>query len=475
MIVVAAWVAVIGIARAPALGLWLYLVGSATLPLPFFGVTAGLNWSVDRFIKFVTLGFWFASRTAPRNPSLMQDAKKVGLFKALLPLALAALISGVLSRFLYGTETLAPVIKRMLMLLVEHMLVCLTVFDWTRREGASKRLVLGALLAVGWGLILTGLLEVMFGFSLPMLVLDAGLPMVKLEEFWLHSTELGGLRAGLRRIRGSFGAAQLFAGAILVVTPWFAWKMLHSPTRRGRATYTIGFLALTGLLISSTVRAAYISFAPVMLLIIWWMTTRRNYSILMTGVVIIGVLLLSGFYSIKDLFLPWGSLESDWSWMGRVYNIRAFLDEVADSPVFGHGVGSFSDPESLRYSMAKHYFYAASTAKVPTTDNVYLCSLLEMGIIGLGALLWLMIGSTVAFACGARRSTGDRQKILIACAVTNVAIASYGMGADAIGFVYIGTLWYTVLGLGYGTLLPILGEAKAATGSRETRQTSKVT
>jgi hypothetical protein len=145
----------------------------------------------------------------------------------------------------------------------------------------------------------------------------------------------------------------------------------------------------------------------------------------MTGTVVMYVLVPGLIGTIKSLFV---NVQSDPSTQGRTADYGPVWHYIEERPLFGRGFGTFI-PDLYR-----------------TLDNQYLGITVEVGLVGVAALLLLLVGSLIVAGRIRREarddSTGDlAQSLKAGIAVVAVNAATF----DAFGFsMCVGTLFLLI-------------------------------
>lgn len=121
---------------------------------------------------------------------------------------------------------------------------------------------------------------------------------------------------------------------------------------------------------------------------------------------------------------PAGAKRPDDRW--RIWSNTPKL--VADYPIFGIGAYNFRD-FSVRYGIVK----AETRQPYSHAHNVPLTVLAEMGIVGLAAFIWVLVGIARILRRAASRRVGDDRVYGIAIAGILLAVGLQGMVDDTIG------------------------------------------
>jgi hypothetical protein len=139
-------------------------------------------------------------------------------------------------------------------------------------------------------------------------------------------------------------------------------------------------------------------------------------------------LILNPSYIIKEQSMDEGAGA------GRLADLGPSLKEWARSPFVGQGFGTRITAESGKYDGA------------PILDNQWLGTLLEIGAVGVGALIWLFVRAIRRLAHVARTDPGPDGWLATGLAAS---IAAYAVGMvtfDAFAFIQVTFLVFIMLG-----------------------------
>jgi O-antigen ligase len=143
--------------------------------------------------------------------------------------------------------------------------------------------------------------------------------------------------------------------------------------------------------------------------------------------------------SLKEAFFPTGGLIAEQTaaigtlGQGRVADIAPTLSQVTQQPWFGTGFGTLVP--------------VGPDANTLLLDNQWLGTLLETGIVGAAALVWLFALVVLKAAATARREDSDRGWLLAAVAASVVAYAVGMLTYDAFSFIQVTFVLFVLLGL----------------------------
>src|SRR5262245_48933833 len=159
-----------------------------------------------------------------------------------------------------------------------------------------------------------------------------------------------------------------------------------------------------------------------------WPKIERRVAYVVIGVGVVGLwMLVPGL--IGTFHTLFATLYGDTSTTSRTSAWSTAMPYISQHPWFGHGFGTF---------FPATYFF---------TDDQYLLSLIEIGVVGLFALLALFVTGLVT-AQGIRRATKDPEmRDLGQCLTATIAVAMVAFGTfDALSFNMAAGLTFLFLG-----------------------------
>jgi hypothetical protein len=194
---------------------------------------------------------------------------------------------------------------------------------------------------------------------------------------------------------------------------------------------------------------------PVVMLIVCvgvflWLKPRetvRWWPVLLPMVVLVHVAVPGALGTFEQAFFPAGGIVAQQTELpqngnlllagGRLRQLGPELSAASSHPFFGIGSGT------------RQTGFANPKRNAPILDNQWLDTLLEIGLIGAGALLWLMIRSVRLLGAAARRVAHDDDDGWLYTALA-ASIASFGVGLffyDAFSFIQVTFVFWITLAL----------------------------
>lgn len=253
-------------------------------------------------------------------------------------------------------------------------------------------------------------------------------------------------QADLPDIPGRSGRLRTYAsaqhaielGAILVMlVPLTVYLVRRTGQRRWWAAAA---LMLLGAL--ATVSRTTILMLVVVGLVFLWLRpvqTRRLWPLVVPLVVATNVLLPGTLGSFKEAFFPAGGLIAEqssnpgWHGSGRLADLGPSLEEWSRRPLVGQGFGTriVNGPQK----------------NAPILDDQWLHTLLETGIVGAVAWLWILVGSVRRTARAAKEDDSARGWLLVALAASTTAFGVGMITFDTFSFEQITFLLFIYLAL----------------------------
>lgn len=132
---------------------------------------------------------------------------------------------------------------------------------------------------------------------------------------------------------------------------------------------------------------------------------------------------------------------------GRIADVSPGLHLWESAPLFGHGPGT----EATRGGAAGPQAGSPQAANSIIFDDQYMSSLVELGIVGFLAVVWLVIGAVVKMARVAKREHGPVGDLLVAFATACTGFALSMVTFDAFSFVQVTLLFFVLAALGLQT------------------------
>lgn len=255
-------------------------------------------------------------------------------------------------------------------------------------------------------------------------------------------------RGSFTRPRATTAQPLEFAGMLAILLP-FAVQQAFDPVRRHLRPLRrwAPVVLIAGALPLSVSRTSIIGLLLVALVMVpRWKPARRWAAIgVMTASVAVFKVLVPGLIgTITGLFASFLS-NSDSSTQARTVKYSAIVPYLKEHPLFGRGFGTFT-PDL--------YFF---------TDNQYMLTLAEMGVLGLAALLTLFVTGIHQGGAVRRlaRTEADRelgQAFFAASLVALVISATF----DSLSFPMFAGLFFLLLGAGASCLGFLRRDAAAA-------------
>ena len=258
-----------------------------------------------------------------------------------------------------------------------------------------------------------------------------------------------------------FGPSQhpIALGALLILILPLAVYFARTAGRR--RWWIAALLILLGALASGS-RTAVVMLTAEVIVFLWLKPneTKKLWPALIPAIVIVHFALPGTIGGLKEAFFPKGGLIAQQSYLGANYDpllaggrirlIKPMLSEASGKPFFGEGSGTrivgFDSPDR----------------NAPILDDQWLSTVLDVGFVGLGAWIWLIVRA-VRMLSRASRAPGhvddDWLFAALAASITGLAVGMFTF--DAFGFTQVTFIFWVLLGLS-AALLRISGVRPAS-------------
>ena len=260
-----------------------------------------------------------------------------------------------------------------------------------------------------------------------------------------------GERGGNLRVMGSAQGPIALGAAFAMLLPLGVYLALKT-----RRWYWWAAVALLGLGAMATLSRTSILMLIVILVVLLWLRpqqVKRFWPVLVPAVVVIQVMLPGTLGTLRSSFFPEEGLIAQQSdnagqrGSGRIADLGPALDEYSQTPVFGQGFGT--------------RLTGRDRQNAQILDNQWLKTLLETGLVGALAWLWIYVRSVRRLARVAKEDPSEDGLLFVALAAS---ITAFGIGMvlyDAFSFIQVTFLLFIVLALGCAALSAREREAPA--------------
>jgi hypothetical protein len=404
-----------------------------------FGTALGFELEPYRVLLAGFLLAYFASRIVEQRPA----GPPSGLARPIALLLLAVLGSELGNLHRIGSQQLQPdVTKSVVFLLGFLVLIPLALGTLSTRQEIDR--VLGVLVAGGAVVAVLSIVEQRTGWNafdhLGSLVPGVGAPV----QPWLPT------RGGRLRVLGS-AQHPIALGALFAVLMPICLYLFERYRRR----LFLGCGGVIGLAALATVSRTAIIMIAVEIIVLFWLrpALRRLWPIAIPLVLVAHVALPGTIGALRQAFFPKGGLVAQQRegahtrGSGRIADLGPALGQVSVRPLFGDGYGTRIVDVKPRQN-------------APILDDQWLGLLLDVGLVGAAAFLWLIIRSVRRMVRACRSARGPDATGLAALAATTAAYAVGMLTFDAITFVQITFVFFLLIGI--GCVLATIIEREAA-------------
>jgi polysaccharide biosynthesis protein PslJ len=233
-------------------------------------------------------------------------------------------------------------------------------------------------------------------------------------------------------------------GAMLVMMLPLAFYLFK---RTDRKVWLVAGLILIMGALSTTSRTAIVMLIVIGLVFFWLKrdATIRLLPWLPVALVVIQVAMPGTLGTFKAIFFPKQGLiaeeqEGEGTGTGRVADIGPSLQEWGRQPLFGQGLGTRLTSQ----------FDQLQNARI--LDDQWLSSLLEVGMVGVAALIWMIVRAIRRLKRFAKHDDSDYGWLLTALAAGIYAFAIGMLTYDAFSFIQVTFVFFLLLGLSAAAL-----------------------
>jgi polysaccharide biosynthesis protein PslJ len=406
------------------------------IPIRRYTVPGNLPFQLEpyRLAVALVLAGWFAALLV--DPRVRW--RKSGLEAPLLTFAAAALAS-VLVNWSSRVRALGvePNTIKSLTFLISFLLVVFLIVSLTRTARDLDFLVR---VLVGCGTVLAGfaMLEAISGYNI-FNHLSGTLSFLRSEPLpFTLSNALANDRGGRLRVYASAQDPIALSAVLVMLVPLAVYLACTTP-RRALWGGCAGLLVLgavaplsrTGIVMLVVVAGVFVWLRP--------RQTRRLWPALVPALLVIHLALPGSLGALESAFLPAGGLIAQQQsgagtgGSGRLADVGPSISEWSRAPILGEGYGT--------------RVVDGLTPNAPILDDEWLGLLLETGLAGVLAWLWVY-GRVLRRLVAGARADGSRHGLL--CTALTASIASYAIGMftyDSFSFIQVTLVLFFLLGM----------------------------
>jgi len=430
---------------------WRTLLGALILvilfiPIRRYVLPGGLPFQLEpyRLLVAIFIAFWITSLLIDPRVRL----RRSGLEGPIFLLVFAALASDALNAGTISAEYLGNSVAKGLTFFVSFLLVFYLIVSVTQRIAdvtpLLKLLVLGGVV-----IAVLAVIESRNGYN-PFNQLNSVFPFLK-PNFSLKTLPVRGTR--LR----AYGPAEhpiALSAALAMLVPFAIY--LGQKTRRrvwwlAAGVITIGCLATvsrTGVMMLLAEALVFVWLRPVQM--------KRLWPVLLPALLAVHFALPGAIGSLRASFFPKGGIVQDqrgYQDTGRLGDIGPTFKEISHEPLFGRGLGT-------RILNGRFINDQLVFPNARILDDQWLATLLETGLVGAFAWIWIFARTIRRIGRAAKDDTGDEGWLYVALVAS---ITAYGVGMltyDSFSFIQVTFLFYIFLGFASALLVP--AEKRAA-------------
>jgi polysaccharide biosynthesis protein PslJ len=405
------------------------------IPIRRYTVPGNLPFQLEpyRLVVALVLAGWFAALlTDPRV-----RWRRSGLEAPLLAFAAAALASVLVNWTRVRSLDVEPNTMKSLTFLISFLLVVFLVVSLIKTV-ADLDFLVKVLVVCGTVLAGFALLEATTGYNI-FDHLAGTLSFLRSEPLpFTLSDALANDRGGRLRVYAS-AQTPIALSAVLVMLVPLAVYLAVTDRRRTLWLGCAGLLALGA--ISPLSRTGIVMMMVVGLVYLWLrpQETRRLWPARLPALLLVHLVLPGSIGALESAFLPSGGIIAQQQsgagtgGSGRLADVGPSLREWSHAPILGEGYGT--------------RIVDGLTPNAPILDDEWLGLLLETGIAGVAAWLWLYGRVLRRLVAGAR---ADHARYGLLCTSLAASVAAYAIGMftyDSFSFIQVTLVLFFMLGL----------------------------
>lgn len=428
----------LGVAVGSVLLSWRSLVTALLLlvlfmPIRQYSIAVNLPFELEPYRVFVLVlaACWLASLLIDPRVRLRSS----GLEPPLVMLAVAILGSIVANATQIGNDDLSTEVAKKLTFWLTFALVFYLIVSVVRP--ADVEFFIGLIVIAAAVLGAVGVIEWKTGNN-PFARLDEVLPFLEPS-----GPALDTFRAGLNRAYASAQHPISYGAAMALVLPL---ALVLAYRRR-----SVLWMACVALIVMGSLAAIartsilMLVAGSVVLAILRPHAARRALPLLLPLAIVIQLALPGTFSTIRASFFPKEGLVSQQAEQsvgsGRIASLGPALDEASQKPLFGRGFGTrIVDPGEKQNAFI--------------LDDEWLTTLLEIGLVGALAWVWLFFRFVGRAGRASREDDSDRGWLLAGLAASTTSFAFGMVFFDAFSFIQVTVLMLILLALGSVLLRP---------------------
>ncbi len=410
------------------------------IPIRRYVLPGGLPFQLEPYRLLVALFilFWVTSLLIDPRVRL----RRSGLEGPIFLLVITALVSDILNWGTINEQYLGSQVTKSLSFFLSFLLVFYLIVSVANRRPdivpLLKILVLGGVV-----IAILAVIESRTGYN-PFNELDRVFPFLR-RNFTESTLPVRGTR--LR----AYGPAEhpiALSAALAMLVPfaiYLAEKTQHKRWWLAAGVITVGCLA--------TVSRTGVVMLLVEVVVFAWLRpkqVKRFWPALIPALLAVHIALPGALGSFRQSFFPKGGIVNEqrgYRDSGRIGKIKPTFKEISREPLFGRGLGTRTI--GARIVNDKVVLWNGLIL-----DDQWLASLLETGLVGAFAWLWIFARTIRRVGRAAKEDDSSEGWLYVALAAS---ITAFGVGMltyDAFSFVQVTFFFYIFLGFTWGLLAP---------------------
>jgi O-antigen ligase/polysaccharide polymerase Wzy-like membrane protein len=430
---------------------WQTLLGTLILvilfiPIRRYVLPGALPFQLEpyRILVAVFVAFWLTSLLIDRRVHL----RRSGLEGPVFLIVFSALVSDVLNSSRISSQFLGSYVVKSLTFFLAFILVFYLVVSVARSFDQVARLVK---ILVGGGSVV-GVLAIIESRTQYNVFdhLHSVFPILQ------SNFDTGDLtRNGRFRAVGSAQHPIALSAALALLVPLAVW--LACSTKRRRWWLAAAALVMGGLATHSRTGFVMLLVELLIFSFLWPAQLKRFWPLLLPAALVLHIALPGTIGSLRASFFPKGGLVQEqrgYKDQGRVGDIAPTFHEISSEPLFGQGFGTRIINKRLVNGV-----FTEPNARI--LDDQWLATLLETGVVGAFAWLWLFVRSIRRLLRAAKAEDGPHAWLMAALLASITAYAVGMLTYDAFSFIQVTFFLFILLGFACALLAPVARRAEA--------------
>jgi len=428
--------------------LFVLLLVMLFVPIRKYSLSGGAGFQLEpyRAVAGVILVLWVAALLIDQRVRI-RPTKFEPQILTIVFVTLASIVANVNRIYALGVQTI--VLKGITFFLALILIVYFIASAIRTREELD--FVVKVLVAGGAILSFFALIEFNTGFNV-FDHLNRVFPLLRNEYSGFHDIEV---RGGKARVYGSSQHPIAYGAMLTMLVPLAVYLARRTRTK-------LWWAAAVLLVLGSLATISRTGIVMIIVILVMYARTfpgfvKRLWPLLVPAILVIHFALPGSLGTLWGSFFPKGGIVAQQeqgtgaSGSGRLTHIGPGLSQAMQTPLFGQGYSTRVVDET------------SSLQNAPILDNQWLGTLLETGLLGMAAWIWLFVSFTRRMMRRAREDIAAPDAWLYAALGSAIASFAFGMAFyDAFSFIQV--TFVALLMITIGGLLISFEQANAKAG-----------